>query len=71
MEYKVSSELRAVEREIDNYYNGNPLIKLPFGTAAWYLLAFFEDLAFRESMPRENYSIYNSFASADYLVKYV
>ena len=35
----VSDELREVEKEIDNYYKSNPLLKLPFATAAWSLLA--------------------------------
>ena len=38
----VSDELREVEKEIDNYYKSNPLLKLPFATAAWYFLAFAE-----------------------------
>lgn len=36
---KVSPKLREIETEIDNYYKSNPLLKLPFATAAWYLLA--------------------------------
>ena len=39
----VSPELRKVEKEIDNYYKSNPLLKLPFATAAWSLLAFGEE----------------------------
>ena len=39
----ISCELRKVEKEVDNYYKSNPLIKLPFATAAWYLLAFGEE----------------------------
>ena len=38
----VSPKLRKVEKEIDDYYKSNPLIKLPFATAAWSLLAFAE-----------------------------
>lgn len=40
----VSPELREVEKEIDNYYKSNPLLKLPFATAAWSLLAFGEEM---------------------------
>ena len=39
----VTPELRKIEKEVDNYYKSNPLMNLPFGTAAWYLLAFAED----------------------------
>ena len=38
----VSSKLREIEKEIDNYYKSNPLLKLPFATAAWSFLAFAE-----------------------------
>ncbi len=40
---KVSPELREVEKEIDNYYKSNPLLKLPFAAAAWSLLAYAEN----------------------------
>ena len=40
----VSCELRKIEKEIDNYYKSNPLVKLPFATAAWSLLAFGEEM---------------------------
>ena len=40
---RVSPELREAEKEIDNYYKSNPLLELPFATAAWYLLAFGEN----------------------------
>ena len=36
---KVSPELRKIEKEVDNYYKSNPLLKLPFATAAWFFLA--------------------------------
>ena len=39
----VSCELRRIEKEIDNYYKSNPLLKLPFATAAWSLLTYAED----------------------------
>ena len=38
----VSNELRRIEKEIDDCYKSNPLVKLPFATAAWFLLAFTE-----------------------------
>jgi hypothetical protein len=40
--------LRSVEREIDNAYAGNPLVKENLGTAVWSLLSFVED---REFLP--------------------
>ena len=39
----VSPELRKIEKEIDDYYKSNPLLKLPFATAAWSLLAYAEE----------------------------
>ena len=38
----VSPELRKIEKEIDGYYKSNPLLKLPFATAACSFLAFAE-----------------------------
>ena len=38
----VSDKLREIEKEIDNYYKSNILLKLPFATAAWSLLAYAE-----------------------------
>ena len=40
---KLTLELQKAEQEIDNYYKSNPLLKLPFATAAWALLAFAEE----------------------------
>ena len=39
---RLTPELRKIEKEIDNYYKSNPLAKLPFATAAWYLLTSVE-----------------------------
>ena len=44
----VSDELREVEKEVDHYYKSNPLLKLPFATAAWSLLAYAEDYMLNE-----------------------
>lgn len=38
----VSPELRKIEKEIDDCYKSNPLVNLPFATAAWSLLAYAE-----------------------------
>ena len=46
----VSPELREVEKEIDNYYKSNPLLKLPFATAAWSLLAYGEEYMLNEQI---------------------
>ena len=46
----VSPKLRKIEKEIDNYYKSNPLLKLPFATAAWSFLAFVEDYMLIRSM---------------------
>ena len=38
----VSPELRKIEKEIDDYYKSNPLVNLPFATAACSFLTFAE-----------------------------
>ena len=40
---RLTRKLREIEKEVDHRYKSNPLIKLPFPTAAWYLLAVAED----------------------------
>ena len=39
----VSSELREVERQVDNEFLKNALTSEPFAQAAWHFLAHFED----------------------------
>ena len=39
---KLTPALRNIEKEIDDCYKSNPLVNLPFATAAWSLLAFAE-----------------------------
>lgn len=46
---RLSPELRKIKKEIDCYYQSNRLVKLPFATAAWNLLAFAENEALKES----------------------
>lgn len=46
----VSCELRKIEKEIDNYYKSNPLLKLPFATAASYLLRSAEEYMLNEQI---------------------
>ena len=36
---KLSEDLRNIEAQVDNLYRSNPLIDVPFPTAAWHLLA--------------------------------
>ena len=38
-----TQELEKIEKDVDNYYKSNPLLKLPFATAAWSFLAFIQD----------------------------
>lgn len=45
---KVLPEFQKIKQEIDNSYKSNPLLKLPFATAAWHLLAFAEGCALNE-----------------------
>ena len=47
---KVSPQLRKIEKEVDNYYKSNPLLKLPFATAAWSLLAYAEEYMLKEQI---------------------
>ena len=54
----LSSELRAVEQEIDRYYRKNPLLKLPFAEACWYLLAHVEDHFYKLAIERDRLSLY-------------
>ena len=37
--HKLSTELQNIEDQVDNLYKSNPLLDLPFPTAAWHLLA--------------------------------
>ena len=46
----VSPELRKIEKEIVDYYKSNPLLKLPFATAASYLLRSAEEYMLNEQI---------------------
>ena len=46
----VSPELRKIEKEIDDYYKSNPLLKLRFATAASYLLRSAEEYMLNEQI---------------------
>lgn len=46
---ELTPELKKAEEEIDKCYKSNPLLKLPFATAAWYLLAFGEEVMLKET----------------------
>ena len=48
--HTLSDELQKIETEIDNYYKSNPLLKLPFATAVWHLLAVAENDALRQEL---------------------
>ena len=39
---ELTPELKKAKDEIDNHYKSNPLMKLPFATAAWSFMAFAE-----------------------------
>ena len=51
---KLTCKLREIEKEIDLYYKSNPLMNLPFATAAWSLLAFGEDYMLKEKVAAIN-----------------
>ncbi|MEK7395469.1 MAG: hypothetical protein AAB116_00895, partial [Candidatus Poribacteria bacterium] len=65
---RLTPELRAIESEVDHYYMNNPLIKLPFASSAWYLLAFCEDSIAIPIMKGEQLSFQRQAAIADNLV---
>ena len=48
MKDRLTPELRKIEKEIDCHYKSNPLVNLPFATAAWCLLTFTENVMLRE-----------------------
>ena len=47
---KFPHELQQAQKEIVNYYKSNPLMELPFATAAWSFLSFVEDYMVISSM---------------------
>lgn len=47
---RVSPKLQKIEKEIDDYYKSNPLLKLPFATAASYLLRTAEEYMLNEQI---------------------
>ena len=49
MKDRLTPELRKIEKEIDHYYKSNPLMSLPFATAAWSLLAFGEEMMLKQA----------------------
>ena len=63
----VSPELRKIEKEIDNHYKSNPLVELPFATAAWSFLAFAELKTlmdeFRQPTSQEQETMGNNFVN--------
>ena len=45
---RLTPELQKARKEVDRYYKSNPLMNLPFETAAWSLLTFAEDRTLKE-----------------------
>ena len=43
MKDRLTPKLREIWQEVDHYYKSNPLINLPFATAAWSFLVFAEE----------------------------
>ena len=52
MKDRLTPKLREIETEVDNYYKSNPLMNLPFATAAWYFLAYAEEYMLQEQFER-------------------
>lgn len=63
-----SPELEAAEREIDNFYRSNPLVKLNFATAAWNLMAFAEDMMLKPIIKDEKSTPHESNIRIDNLL---
>ena len=61
MKDRLTPELREIKKEVDNYYKSNPLVKLPFATAVWYLLAFTENKVLRS--PQDDARIVDGFVN--------
>ena len=64
----MTSELRAIEREIDTYHLTNPLMRRPFAEAGWYFLAFCEEICIRDIVQESNDPLHEVVAKADNLV---
>lgn len=47
---ELTPELKKAAEEVTDYYKSNPLMKLPFATAAWSFLSFVEDCTLIKSM---------------------
>ena len=47
---ELTRKLREIEEEIDLYYKSNPLVNLPFATAAWSFLVFAEDWRLKQML---------------------
>ena len=65
--YELPDELQKVENEVDDYYKSNPLVKLPFATAVWSLLAYAENWmvnqAYRPLTSQESEMVGNKFVT--------
>jgi hypothetical protein len=64
----IPEELRAIEREIDAHHLLNPLTQRPFAEAAWYFLAFCEELMIREIIQEKEGALHEHRAMADKLI---
>lgn len=45
---ELTPKLKIAKEEVDNYYKSNPMLKLPFATAAWSFLAFGEEAILKQ-----------------------
>jgi hypothetical protein len=64
-EYRVSMELREIERQVDSHYKTNPLMQLSFGAAAWYYMSFSEYVAAKPFLVGEQQSVQEAAAFVD------
>lgn len=67
----VTPELRAVEREVDNYYERNALVDIPFASAAWHFMSYCEDISFGRMLRGDKASIYDAGLFAENLATHL
>lgn len=64
----ISDDLRKIETDVDNFYKQNPLVKMKFAVAAWYFIAFCEDIAAIDLLKGNRRSIHDAAVFADWFV---
>jgi hypothetical protein len=66
---EIPVELRRVEHEIDRFHRANPLMQRSFMEAAWYFMAFCEDMVVKEITTSDTSALQRGAVIADQLVE--